>query len=79
MICSTIAVGFIAQNLSPGGYRCYIITTRARETDIFRHILINVLNLKETDQLWVALSDSGYDSITDLATLTEVEIEKLLI
>ena len=53
------------------------MTTRARGTEIFRHVLINVLDIKETDQLWVALSENGYDSITDIATITEDEIEKL--
>ena len=52
------------------------MTTRSRGKEIFQHILTNVLNLKETDQLCVALSDSGYDTVTDLATLTEDEIDK---
>ena len=51
--------------------------TRAKAEEAFLHVLANVLGLTEKDQLWLALKEDGYDSITDIATLQDDEINEL--
>ena len=46
-------------------------TTRAREVEAFEHILCDVLGLDKNSLLWEALYLNGYNSISDIATLTD--------
>ena len=46
--------------------------------EAFKHFMKNVLSLAETDQLWPAIKEDGYDSITDIVTLQDDEINELL-
>ncbi len=43
----------------------------------FEHVIINVLKLGETSQLWKALEDDGFYTISNIATLTDSEINAL--
>jgi len=52
-------------------------TTRARGVEAFEHILRDVLGLDKNSQLWEALYLNGYNSISDIATLTDAEINSL--
>ena len=52
-------------------------TTRSRGVEAFEHVIINVLKLDKTSQLWKALEDDGFDTISDIATLTDSEINAL--
>jgi len=52
-------------------------TTRARGAEAFEHILRNVLALEKDSQLWEVLYLNGYNSISDIATLTDAEINSL--
>ena len=46
--------------------------------DAFKHILANVLGLLEDSPLVIALvQQEGYDSISDIATMTDLEIDDL--
>ena len=51
--------------------------TRAKAEEAFSHVLSKVLGLSKTDPLWQALQADGYDSITDIATLQDDEINDL--
>jgi hypothetical protein len=51
--------------------------TRVRTKEAFNHVLKNVLNLSEKDQLWLAIKEDRYNSITDIATLQDDEINEL--
>ena len=51
--------------------------TRHQAQDAFVYVLDNVLGLKKEDILWKALTADGYDSITDIATLQDTEINDL--
>jgi hypothetical protein len=54
------------------------MSTRSRGTLAFEHVIANVLGLFGDSQLVLALvHQEGYDSITDLATMTDAEIEGL--
>ena len=52
-------------------------STRAKTEESFVHVLKNVLRLSKKDQLWLAINEDGYDSITDIATLQDDEINEL--
>jgi len=52
-------------------------TTRARGVEAFEHVIINVLKLDKTSQLWRALEDDGFITISDITTLTDGEINAL--
>ena len=52
-------------------------STRAKSEETFIHVLKNVLRLAEKDQLWLAIKEDGYDSITDIVTLQDDEINEL--
>jgi len=52
-------------------------TTRSRGVEAFEHVIINVLKLNKSSQLWKALEDDGFDTISDIATLTDSEINAL--
>jgi len=52
-------------------------TTRSRGVEAFEHGIINVLKLNKTSQLWKALENDGFDTISDIATLTGSEIDAL--
>ena len=52
-------------------------STRAKTEEAFSHVLKNVLRLTEKDQLWLAIKEDGYNSITDIATLQDDEINEL--
>ena len=52
-------------------------TTRSRGVEAFEHVIINVLKLNKSSQLWRALEDDGFDTISDIATLTDSEINAL--
>jgi len=52
-------------------------TTRSRGVEAFEHVIINVLKLDKTSQLWKALEDDGFDTISGIATLTDSEINAL--
>ena len=42
---------------------------------VFEHVIINILKLDKTSQLWRA--DDGFITISDIATLTDSEINAL--
>ena len=52
-------------------------TTKARGVEAFEHILRDVLGLDKNSQLWEAVYLNGYNSISDVATLTDAEINSL--
>ena len=52
-------------------------STRSKSEEAFTHVLKNVLSLTEKDQLWLSFKEDGYDSITDIATLQDDEINEL--
>ena len=52
-------------------------TTRAQGVEAFRHVMVKVLGLDEESQLWKALTLDGYNSISDIATMTDLEIDGL--
>ena len=52
-------------------------TSRSRGVEAFEHVTINVLKLDKTSQLWKALEDDGFNTISDIATLTDSEINAL--
>ena len=43
----------------------------------FEHVITKVLKLDKTSQLWKALEDDGFNTISDIATLTDDEINAL--
>jgi len=49
-------------------------TTRARGVEAFEHVICEVLGLEKSSQLWETLYLNGYNSISDIATLTDNEI-----
>ena len=53
-------------------------TTRARGVEAFEHVIGEVLGLEKSSQLWEALFLNGYNSISDIATLTDTEINGLV-
>ena len=52
-------------------------TTRSRGVEAFEHVITKVLKLDKTSQLWKALEDDGFNTISDIATLTDDEINAL--
>ena len=52
-------------------------STRTKTEEAFIHVLTNVLRLSENDQLWLAIEEDGYNSIIDIATLQDDEINEL--
>ena len=52
-------------------------TTRSRGVEAFEHVITKVLKLDKTSQLWQALEDDGFNTISDIATLTDDEINAL--
>ena len=52
-------------------------STRVKTAKVFIHVLTNVLRLTENDQLWLAIEEDGYNSIIDIATLQDDEINEL--
>ena len=52
-------------------------TTRSRGVEAFEHVIITVLELDKTSQLWRALEDDGFNTISDIATLSDGEINAL--
>jgi len=52
-------------------------TSRSRGVEALEHVTINVLKLDKTSQLWKALEDDGFNTISDIATLTDSEINAL--
>ena len=51
--------------------------TRARGVEAFEHVITKVLKLDKNSQLWKALQDDGFNTISDIATLTDDEINAL--
>jgi hypothetical protein len=51
--------------------------TRQQAQDAFKYVIEDVLGIKKEDTLWKALDADGYDSITDIATLQDNEINEL--
>ena len=52
-------------------------TTRARGVEAFEHVICTVLGLEKDSQLWESLYLNGYNTISDIATLTDDEINSL--
>ena len=52
-------------------------TTSSRGVEAFEHVIITVLELDKTSQLWRSLEDDGFNTISDIATLTDGEINAL--
>ena len=52
-------------------------TTRSRDVVAFEHVICTVLGLKKDSQLWESLYLNGYNTISDIATLTDNEISSL--
>ena len=51
--------------------------TCSKSKEAFIHVLKNVLSLTKKDQLWLSFKKDSYDSITDIATLQDDEINEL--
>jgi len=51
--------------------------TRSRGVEAFEHVITKVLKLDKNSQLWKALEDDGFNTISDIATLTDDEINAL--
>ena len=52
-------------------------TTRSRGVVAFEHVICTVLGLDKNSQLWESLYLNGYNTISDIATLTDNEITSL--
>ena len=52
-------------------------TTRSRGVVAFEHVICTVLGLEKDSQLWESLYLNGYNTISDIATLTDDEINSL--
>ena len=52
-------------------------TTRSRGVIAFDHVICTVLGLDKNSQLWESLYLNGYNTISDIATLTDNEISSL--
>ena len=52
-------------------------TTRSRGVVAFEHVICTVLGLEKDSQLWESLYLNGYNTISDIATLTDDEISSL--
>ena len=53
------------------------MATRSRGAQAFEHVLFTVLGLFDDTPLVLALNQEGYESIADLATMTDAEIEEI--